>query len=132
MLSSNRLDEIALGIHQVEINTVVHQIILSLLHPLRRAEVYPIRLAHTLDLLPTPRQANQVGMELLQVFLEHGRGVARRVAGDEHGHHLRHVLGRRLHQINHPRHLIQLLRADVRTVAEPKIHQRVLSLEILF
>ena len=69
--------------HQIKINTMIHQIIHPRFHPFRRTEINPILLTHVLNLLPRPRQPYYPGMELLQIALQHRRGIARWVAGDE-------------------------------------------------
>jgi len=85
MLSPNGLDEIALRIHQVEVDAVVDEVILAWLDTLRGGEVHAVLLAHLLDLLPGARQADDVRVELGQVGSQDGRGVAGRVAGYEDG-----------------------------------------------
>lgn len=67
VLSPNSLDEIALGIHQVEINTVVDKVVLAFLDTLRGRKVYPIFLAHLFDLVPGACETNKVGVELGEI-----------------------------------------------------------------
>lgn len=67
MLSPNSLDKISLGIHKVEIDTVVDEVVLAWLHAFRRREIHAIRLTHVFDLLPGPRKADEVGVELGKV-----------------------------------------------------------------
>ena len=85
MLPPHRLHKIALRIHQIEINTMIDQIILTLFDALRRTEINPIFLTHLLDLIPRSRQAYQSGVEFREVGLENRGRVARRVAGYEDG-----------------------------------------------
>jgi hypothetical protein len=63
MLSPNRLHKIALWIHQVEVDTMIDEIILPLRHPLRSREIDAVFLADILDLLPGARQADDGGVE---------------------------------------------------------------------
>jgi len=83
MLPSNRLHKIPLRIHQIKIYTMIHQIILSLLHILRCREINPILLTNVLNLLIRPCQSNNTRMKLGQVFLEDAWSVAGGVAGYE-------------------------------------------------
>jgi len=92
MLSSDSLHKVPLGIHQIEVDTMIDQIILALLHALRRAEIHPIRFTDALYLLPSPCKPNEIWMELLEVFFEHSWGISGGVASDENRYHFRHVL----------------------------------------
>jgi hypothetical protein len=85
MLSSNRLHEIPLGIHQIEINTMIYQIILSLLDALGRTKIHAIFLTDVFDLVPGPCQTYERGMEFREVGVKNRRGVAGGIAGDEDG-----------------------------------------------
>jgi len=94
MLPPNRLDKVPLRIHQVEVNTMIDQIIFSFLLPIslasppspstqhtsqqkrqtylnpsRRTKIHPIRLTHIPHLLPCPRQSHQIRMKLPQIRL---------------------------------------------------------------
>lgn len=71
--------------HQIEINTMIHQIIHPRFNPRRRAEIYPIGFAHLLDLLVCAREAEHRGVEFRQVGFQDGGGVACGVAGDDDG-----------------------------------------------
>lgn len=64
---------------------MVDQIVLTLLHARRRAEIHPVLLTHVLDLLPRAGETDDVLVEFREVFGEHGGGVARWVAGYEDG-----------------------------------------------
>jgi hypothetical protein len=68
MLSPNRLNKIALRIHQIKIDTMIDEIILALSDTLRRREVDAVFLADILDLLPGSRQADDGGVEFREVF----------------------------------------------------------------
>lgn len=119
MLAAERLDEVAIGVHQVEVDAVVDEVVLAGLDVLGGAEVDAVRLADGLDLVVRARQAHEARVELGEVRLQHPGVVARRVARDEDRHHAPRVL--RLHRVEHPRHLVQLLRADVRAVREAEV-----------
>ncbi len=120
VLASDALDEIALGIHHVEVDAVVDQVVLLVgLDVLRRREVDPVLLADVLDLLPGAGQPDEGGVELHQVRLEHAGGVARRVAGDEYGSE--RVRGSGLDYVDRFRHLVELVWADVRAVGEAEV-----------
>ena len=115
--------------HQIKVNRVVDQVILPRLHVRRRREVHPELLTRILDLLPLAREAQQVGMELSQVLLDDLRRVPRWITRNKDGQQdaLAVVF---LHIINHARHFVQFLGADIRTVREAKVHERVLALEV--
>lgn len=116
--------------HKVEVNAVIHQIILPRLHIRRRRKVHPVRLAHILDLLPRPRHTQNILMELRQIPANHLRRIACRITRDEHiSHDALAVLLFDL--VDHAGHLVQLLGADVWAVGEAKVHERVLALEVL-
>lgn len=109
---------------------MIHQIILPGLHIRRRRKVHPVRLANILDLLPRPRHAQDILVELRQIPANHLGGIARRIARDEHVPH--DALAVLLFDlVDHAGHLVQLLGADVRAVREAKVHERVLALEVL-
>lgn len=85
MLSPDCLDKIALGIHQVKVNTMVDQIILTLLDSLGRREVNPVFLTDVFDLFPRARQSNDARMEFREVGGQNGGGITGRVARNEDG-----------------------------------------------
>ena len=85
MLPSQSLHEVSVWIHQVKVDAMVHQVILSGFDVLRRAEVYPVRLAHVLDLVVCARQPDQRRVELGKVAFQSGRAITLRVACDEDG-----------------------------------------------
>ena len=119
VLATEGLDEVAVRVHDVEVDAVVDEVVLPRLDVARRAEVHAVRLAHVADLVVGPREPHELLVELPQVRLQHPRVVARRVARDEH----RQQEPRQfcLHQVVHPRHLVQLVRADVRAVREAEV-----------
>ena len=126
--------------HQVKVNTMVHQIILSGLHPVRRTEVNTVLLTHIPNLLPRPRQPNDPRVELLEIALQHYRGVARRVAGDEEREHGLPGKGRRVgivengfgnrvaagrgggDDVDDFGEFVELFGADVRAVREAEVY----------
>jgi len=71
--------------HQVEIDTMIHQIIHPRRRPLRRAEVDAVFSAHVLDLLPGAREADDRGVEFGEVAVQHGGRVPCGIAGYEDG-----------------------------------------------
>lgn len=119
MLPAQRLHEVALGVHQVEVDAMVDEVVLAGLNVARRAEVDAVALAHVADLLVGARQPDEARVELGQVRLEDLGVVARRVARDEDRR--QRVGGLRLHQVEHARHLVELFRADVRAVREAEV-----------
>jgi hypothetical protein len=129
MLPPKCLDKIPLGIHKVEIDAVVDEVVLARLHALRRREIHAICLAHIFDLLPGPREADQIGVELGKVRAQHGRCVAGRVACYEDGHHRGSRLGDFVaHDVDHASHLVKLFRADIWAVGETEVHLMMLAL----
>ena len=132
--SSSQVHELGMGkhiggkqqrTHQIEINTMIHQIIHPRLDPLRRTEIHPIQLADRLDLLPRARQADHVRMELFQIGLEHRRRVSCRITRYEEGEEGR-VLGiaggqSLVDEIEHAGHLVEFFGADVGTVREAEV-----------
>ena len=69
MLPPYRLHKIPLWIHQVKVDAMIYQVILSLLHALGRGKVNPIRLTHAFDLFPCSCETDNIGVKLGQVFL---------------------------------------------------------------
>jgi hypothetical protein len=99
---------------------MVHQIILALFHALRRAKVHAIRLARVLDLLVRARQADEVWVELLEVFFQDAGGVARGIACYHEG--CQDGPAFRDHFVVHEGHFVEFVRADVRAVGEAEIY----------
>lgn len=122
---------------------MIHQIIRPRRRPLGRTEINAVFLAHVFDLLPAAREADDGGVELGEVAVQHGGGVARRVAGYEDGEEEGSWRGgggsgwwgggsgrdgggggggrSRGDEIDHPRHLVEFFGADVGTVRESEI-----------
>ena len=121
---------------------MIHQIIRPRRRPLGRTEINAVFLAHVFDLLPAAREADDGGVELGEVAVQHGGGVPRGVAGDEDGEEGGAWRGgggsgwwgggsgrvggrdggrRRGDEIDHPRHLVEFFGADVGTVRESEI-----------
>ncbi len=121
--------------HQIEINTVIHQVIHPWLHTLRRTKVHPIFLTHIPDLFPCSRQAHKTWMKFCQIMLQNSRCVSGRITSDEEGQK-RSFAGRWIDEgvgadavlrgggdeIDHVGHLVKLIRADVWTVGEAEVN----------
>lgn len=129
ILPSDSLHEISLGIHQVEINAVIHEIVLARLHALRGREVHAVCLAHILDLLPGAREPDEVGVEFGEVGAQHGGCVAGRVAGYEDGQQRRSTTrDSGAHDVDGASHLVKLFGADIWAVGEAEIYLLALAL----
>jgi len=125
----NGLHKVSLGIHEVEVDAVIYKVILTRFHIRWRGEVHSVGLAHVLDFLPSPCHPEHVRMKFGEVPTYHLRRISCWVATDEDWQH--HVAMHGLDPINHARHLIQLLGADIWAVREPEIYQTVFAFEIL-
>lgn len=116
---------------------MIHQVIHPGLHPLRRAEIYPICFAYILHTLPRPRQPHNTRMELRKVGFQHGRCIPRRITRDEDGEE--RLLGRVNvdegkpgdgvafrggDEVDHFGHFVEFFGADVRAVGEAKVDLR--------
>lgn len=66
--------------HQIEVDGMVHEIVLPGLDVRRRREVYSIGLANVFDLIPCPCQSKKILVELSQVSPHDLGGVSRRIA----------------------------------------------------
>ena len=127
--------------HQVEVNTMIDQVILPRFHPLRRTEIHPVLFTHIPHGLPRARQPDDPRVEFLQVALQHGRRVPGWVAGDEEGKErlargdgVRGSVvvggfrdrvaarGGRGYEVDDLCELVELFRADVWTVCEAKVY----------
>lgn len=145
-VATNSFDKVTLGIyfqvnfifsdstvvqltHKIEVNAVIHQVVLARLDIRRRGEINSVRLASLLHLLILSRQPQHIIVELLQIALHDFWRVPRGIACDEHGQHGVPVL--LLDVVNHAGHLVQLFRADVRAVGEAEIDERVFALKTL-
>lgn len=108
--------------HQIEVDTVINQVVLARLDVLGGAEVHAIRFTCILDLLVGACQADEVRMELCQVFLEHLGVVACRIACDHDGEDDVSAFGDDF--VVHESHFVELVGADVGTVSETKVDLR--------
>ena len=126
VLSSNALHEIALGIHHVEVYTVVDQVILLSWLQLRWCgEIDSVLLAHVFYLRPCSCQSDEGGVEFREVGFQHFRGVAGWVDGDEdEACAVRNLF---LQDVDCERHFVKFVRADVGAVAEAKVDLSVVS-----
>lgn len=119
VLSTQCLNKITLRIHEVEVDAVVHQVVLSGLNVLRCAEVDAVLLAEVLNLIVCTSQANKLVVELAEVFLERLWCITSRVAGNEDGEKC--AGGLLFHNVQHGRHLIELFGADIGASGKAKI-----------
>ena len=71
--------------HQINIDTVIYQIVHSRLDALWRAEVNSVQFANPLDIFPASRQSYHSGMKLREVCFEYLGGVTCGIAGYEYG-----------------------------------------------
>jgi hypothetical protein len=115
--------------HQVKVDAVIDQVILPGRNLLRRTKVHAIRLARILNLLMAPRQPNKMRVKLSQVLLQHRRTISRRIARDHDRQ--QDIPTLLLNLLVHERHLVQLVRADVRAMREAKVHERVLAQHVV-
>jgi hypothetical protein len=108
--------------HQVEVDTVIHEVVLPRLHILRGTEVHTVLLAHVLDLFVRASQTDNAGVELLQVLAQDLGGIADRIASNENRHKELLVLSSGLDLLDDLGHLVQLVRADIRAVSEAEVN----------
>lgn len=120
VLSAQCLNEIAIRVHQVKVDAVVHQIVLSWLDVLRCAEVDAVLLAERLDLVVRAGQTDELLMELAQVILESLGCVTGGIAGDEDGKKC--TRGLFFDDIQHGSHLVEFFGADIRASSEPEVY----------
>lgn len=133
-----RVHKLSVRVHEVEVYTVVHQIIVRGLSIWRRTEVHPICSAHLFGSVVVARKADHAGVEVLDVASHLLKCVAGGVDGDEDGLKDRSVLlvyiarsvtvgcakSVRLTEYVHClRHFVELLWTDIRTVGEAKVYQ---------
>lgn len=71
--------------HQIEVDTVVHQIVLPWFYIFRRTKIHSVLFAHILNLLICTREPNDSRVELAEVFAEDFGGVTGWIAGNEYG-----------------------------------------------
>lgn len=122
ILATNTLDKVALGIHQVEINAVVDQIVFAGCDILWRAEIHTVRFTHLFHLLVGSREADDIRMELGEVFFEHLRSISSGIAGDEYGFHDLGAVRGGFDVVDDGGHFVELIGADVGAVREAKVH----------
>lgn len=120
VLSAQCLNEIAIRVHQVKVDAVVHQIVLSWLDVLGCAEVDAVLLAERLDLIIRAGQTNELLMEFTQVILKSLWGITGRIAGDEDGKKCTRCLF--FDNIQHGGHLVEFFGADIRASSESEVH----------
>lgn len=120
VLSAQCLNEITIRVHQVKVDAVVHQIVLSWLDVLRCAEVDAVLLAERFDLIIRAGQTNELLMELAQVILKSLRGITGRIAGDKDGKKC--TWGLFFDDIQHGSHLVEFFGADIRASSETEVH----------
>lgn len=119
VLSAQGLDKVALRIHEVKVDAVINQVVLSWLDILRCAKVDTVLLAESLDLVVCARKANELLVELAEVLLKRGRVVTGGVAGNENGEES--IGGLVLDDIEHGGHLVELFGADIGASGEAKV-----------
>jgi hypothetical protein len=120
ILPANALEEIALGIHHIEVDTVIHQIILLVrFHIPRCRKVNPVLFAGVLGLVPGTGESDEGGVDLGEVGAQYRGSVACGVAGDEDG--AEGVRGFGLNDIDGRGHFVKFVRVDVRVVGEAKV-----------
>jgi hypothetical protein len=104
---------------------MIHQIILSRFHSLRRAKIHPIRLTYGFNLFPGTREADQGGVEFGEIGFEDGGSVAGRVAGYEDWGEYVWLGG--LEEVDHAGHFVEFFGADVGAVGEAEIDLFIVS-----
>lgn len=107
--------------HQVEVDTVIHEVVLAGLDILRSTEVHTVLLADVLDLLVCASQADNAGVELLQVLAQHLGRITDGIASNENGHEELLVSGSGIDLIDDLGHLVQLIGADIGAVSEAEV-----------
>lgn len=107
--------------HQVEVDTVVNQVIFASLDIPGSTEVHPVLLADMLDLIIGTSQAHNTGVELLEVVAQNLRAVAGRVTGNEDRHEDLVITSSFVNLVDDLSHLIQLVRADIRAMRETEV-----------
>lgn len=120
--------KLALRVHEVEEDGVVHQVVLAWLDVWWCGEVHPVLLARVFHLVERTRQPQDGGMKVAQVLLQNRGRVSCRVASDKERLQGNAVLRR---QVVEPHaQLVQLIGTDVGTVAEPEVQYGKLAEEI--
>lgn len=107
--------------HQIEVDTVIHQIILPRLYIPRRAEIHTVLLANVLHLVVGARQADNPFMELLEILAQHLGRITGRIARDKNREEDILAVGLFLHAVDDLGHFVQLVGADVGAVREAEV-----------
>lgn len=100
---------------------MIDKVILAGIHILGGTEVHTVLFAHILDLLVCTGQADDVGVELLQVLAQHLGGIAGGVTSDENGQEDILALGGGLDLVDDLGHLIQFIGTDIGAVSEAEV-----------
>ena len=100
---------------------MVHKVVLAGLHILGGTEVHTVLLAHMLDLLVRASQADDAGVELLQILAQHLGRITDGIASNKDGHEELLVPGRSLDLLDDLGHLVQLIGADIGAVSEAEV-----------
>ena len=120
MLPPECLYKVALRIHEVEVDAMIYQIVLTRLDILRCAEVDAILLAKVLNLFVRASQTDEVGVELGKIALESFGVVSFRIASHKYGQ--QGILGNLLlDRVKHASHLIELFRANVGAASKTEV-----------
>lgn len=128
-VSTDCFNKVAFRIHQIEVNTMIHQIVLSGLELRWSREIYSILLASILYLIILSCQAYNIIMKLLEVWFQYCRLVASRIAGYHNWE--KNIATIRFDSINHVGHLIKFIGTYIGAVCETEIYQRIFPFEIL-
>ena len=107
--------------HQIEVDTVVHEVILAGLHVPGSTKVHTVLLADVLDLLVRASQADDARVELLQILAQHLGRITDGIASDENGQENLLIPGSSLDLLDDLGHLVQLVGADIRAVSEAEV-----------
>lgn len=108
--------------HQIEVNTVVDQVVFARLDILGCTEVYPVLFADMLDLLVGAGQTTDIRVKFFEVFAQNLRSIADRIASNEHGKEQFVVSSSLLDLVDDLGHLVQFVGANIRAVRETKVN----------
>lgn len=72
--------------HEEEVYAVIYQVILTWLYFWWRRKVHPVVFTGLFDVFVLPCQPNDIWVKFHQIVVDHGWGVACRVAGYHDGH----------------------------------------------
>lgn len=120
-LSVTRIEEAVYLTHQIEVDTVINQVVLARFNIPRRAEVDAVLFANILHLLVGASQTNDARVELLQIFAQHLGAITSRVTGNENGQEKLVILGDLPNLVDNLGHLIQFVGADIGAVGETEV-----------